>query len=438
MKRQISLQDKLNRAIILTVLFFSIVCALIAGFVTYEEASEHQDYILVEMGRFIAHGTVNSQYANEKNPQNDKDESVSVHYLREDKSGYLGLSAKSNLGLQTITHENDSWRVFIGITNSLPKIKFVVTQNIEARNEIVFNSSISIFSSILLMLFFMLLVLKIIINSQFKPIVALSQFLDKQDPNHLQKLPTEDSFRELAPFLNSINRLIERTNESILRQRRFIADAAHELRTPITALSLLDENLDRAQTKEDFAQRKILLTQGLKRVKKLIVQLLDLAKFQNEVNPVSHKVRMDAILSEVITDLHPMIEKRNIYLTLDIEKNLIVKDQGEKLRQLFRNSIENAIFHTPEGSEINIVLNKKDDMAVFSLEDNGPGLPINDSDKIWQAFHRGQHSLYSGSGLGLPIILEISKQLQGNLKFINRPAGGAQFIYEQKIEVTND
>jgi two-component system OmpR family sensor kinase len=218
------------------------------------------------------------------------------------------------------------------------------------------------------------------------------------------------------------------------KQQRFIADAAHELRTPIAALALQSENLAHATTEQDREERQHVLQQSLLLLRNLVAQLLDLARLQSEENVSIQEISFNMVVQDVSADMFPIAEAADIDLgMLRQDENIIVGDRQGRLGQLVRNAIENAIHFTPHGGKVDISLYKQDGKAVLIVEDSGIGIPEAELEQVMQPFYRVMEGVQPGSGLGLAISHEIAQRLGGSIILANREHGGLQFKYEQPL-----
>ena len=430
MSQQKSLQRELNRWIVLTALIFVLIGGLIAGGVAFYQARELQDNTLLEIASLIHAGKVN--------------ESKMLHHdIRKDTIIINDLGGEQHTpvipsntpdGLHTMELNDSTWRVLV-ITLPDTQRRFSVAQQTKLRDKIAMAGSLNVFLPIALLIVIMLIIINLIIRRQFRSLSCLTEELDQQDGMNLQHLPSKDIPVEVAPFVDSINALLSRVNQAIIKQQRFIADAAHELRTPITALSLQVENLDKATTPRTYDKRQDQLKQGLKRLRNLVSQLLDLARLQSESEIALEPVSLNKIVQESIEDLFPLAEKSNIDLgVIKQDENIIVEDLQGRLKQLIYNAISNAIHYTPEGGKIDISLYIKNRIATFLVDDTGIGIPEKEIKLVKQPFYRIQESSQPGTGLGLAISHEIAQKLDGKITLSNRKEGGLRFIYTQKVK----
>lgn len=418
-----SLQRQLNRWILTTAFIFVVVAAILSGAITFYEARELQDDILQEIASLVK---VN-QLSENTIPKSD--EAIIIQRLGSNNSK---ISNNIVDGLQTITINDEDWRVYV-VTQSSSQQRFAVGQQTELRDEIAWNSSLNVFWPIVSLVFILLLIINVLIRQAFKPLKQLATHLDKHDGTQLSALPETNMLKEIAPFLLSINGLLARSQQTMKKQQRFIADAAHELRTPVTALSLLSENIKQATTDEDREQRQFLLQQGFERLRLLVAQLLDLARLQSDYESHNEIVSFNEIVQNAIADLYPLAEAKNIDLGMSRQEKLTVLDKGAGLSHLVRNAIDNAIRYTPAGGTVNVSLFSEAGNAIFCVEDTGKGIPEAELQLIFEPFYRAHENIQPGNGLGLTISLEVARKLGGYITLLNRSEGGIQFHYMQHV-----
>jgi two-component system OmpR family sensor kinase len=213
------------------------------------------------------------------------------------------------------------------------------------------------------------------------------------------------------------------------QHRRFVADAAHELRTPITALSLQAENLDPLNLPEPARARVAALKQGMRRAKHLLEQLLALAR--HEAIPAGSAemplAALDSAAKQVVADLLPEAADRGIDLGFAVFESLTVRSEPVMLAAIIRNLLDNALRFTPRGGTIDIGICRREDTAILQIEDTGPGIGSTDMDQIFAPFFRGSRPTREGTGLGLSIVKRIVDSLGGGIALENiagaRPVG---------------
>jgi len=427
--KQKSLKRELNRWIIFTALAFVLVGGAIAGRVAFNQARELQDHTLLEIAKLIKAGKLKES----RLLHHDIDkETIIINELG--KKQHIPIIPTDFVdGFHTQKLDGSFWRIFI-ITQPYTQRRFSVAQQTRLRDDIAMSSSLAVLLPLILLVGIMSLIIHFIIKRQFNSLSQLAKVIDHQDGTNPQDLKDRDIPIEIAPFVNSINSLLSRVRQSMQKQQRFIADAAHELRTPITALSLQLENLDKAQDKSDRAERQEKLKYSLTRLSKLVSQLLNLARLQSEESQASDVFSLNTIVQETIAALFPLAEEANIDLgMIRQEDNMHVLDYQGRIDQLIYNAIDNAIHYSPQGGKIDVSLYKEKGKSVFLVEDTGIGIPEEELERVMQPFHRVNESNQPGNGLGLAISSEIAQHLGGVITLKNRSTGGLIYRYEQLL-----
>jgi two-component system, OmpR family, sensor kinase len=201
-----------------------------------------------------------------------------------------------------------------------------------------------------------MLVTALVIAHSLRPMIRLATDLDKRAAYELSPLPLERTPSELHPFITSINGLLARLKLMMDRQRRFIADAAHELRTPVTALSLQAENLDCIALPEAARERVGALKQGMQRTKHLLEQLLALARQEAGGAKAASMppVALDCAAKAVVAKLLPLAQDRGIDRGFELVEPLTVRGESVMLAAMIRNLLDNALRFTPQGGRVDI------------------------------------------------------------------------------------
>ncbi len=427
--RQRSLKRELNQWIIFTALAFVLVGGAIAGRVAFNQARELQDHTLLEIAKLIRAGKLNeSRVLN----HDINIETIIINQLgKKQHVPVIPLDIKD--GFHSMELDGDNWRVFI-TTQPDTQRRFSVAQQTRLRDEIALSSSLAVFLPLILLVAIMSLIIHFIIKRQFHSLSLLAKAIDHQDGTNPQALKEKNIPIEIMPFVNSINSLLSRVRLTMQKQQRFIADAAHELRTPITSLSLQLENLEKAKTENDRSQRQQNLKLSITRLATLVSQLLDLARLQNGNTKKREIVSLNQVVCEAIASLYPLAETSNINLgVIRQDENISVFDQQGQISQLVYNAIDNAIHYSPPAGQVDVSLYKEAGKAVFMVEDTGIGIPENELQQVMQPFYRVNESNQPGNGLGLAISQEIAQHLGGVITLQNRQSGGLIYRYEQAL-----
>jgi signal transduction histidine kinase len=229
------------------------------------------------------------------------------------------------------------------------------------------------------------------------------------------RLPTEGVPSEVRPVVEATNAALDRLQDAYDLQKRFIANAAHELRTPIATFRAAVERLP-------DGEGKAALLGDVTRLGRLTGQLLDLARSERP----GQLSDIDAvpIIKDVAIQLAPLAASKGITIAIDLQNSHILYAATEPLHVIMRNLIDNALSHAPGGSEVRI--GNRD--AALTVEDWGPGVPAEMREAIFERFFRGVWSSGNGSGLGLAIAVESARQINAQLSVESNTPTGARFV----------
>jgi two-component system OmpR family sensor kinase len=412
-----SLRRNLFRGIAIVVVMTSGIAGYLAYDWAYDEAIEMQDSILMHISSIV---------------KTQQEESVVITHLygvdtdnhailvRQGKDGNeVAFRSLWSLppGLQDTTINGTVYRAFLSEMAS--GSRFAVLQQIAVRDEIGTGVAIRTIAPILALIPLIIIMTAFLLSSSFKILVQLGQDLDSRSADNLETLPLSSAPSELQPFLTSLNRMFQRTHSSMDRQKKLIGDAAHELRTPITALSIQAENLDDVDLPADTRQRVKAVKAGAQRTKHLLEQLLSMARQESGI-ALNKEIEIGEATKKVISNLIESANRKEIDLGLEQSEPLVIRAEVISIEMLLRNVIDNAIKYTPNGGQIDIRLSRIDEWAVLSVTDTGPGIPENEIDAVFSPFVRGQRNDADGAGLGLSIVQRIANQLNGRVQLQNR------------------
>jgi signal transduction histidine kinase len=242
-----------------------------------------------------------------------------------------------------------------------------------------------------------------------------------QDENTIHELPTKDIPSEIGPLVTAVNSLLTRLRDAFASQRRFVQDAAHELRTPITAMTLQLENLKACPMDAETAAQVGQFEAGLRRTKRLIEQLLRLARQEApQKSDAASNIELAGFLQELISDLMPCADHRDIDLGLSVEVTATVRANPHELRSLLHNLLDNALRYTPEHGVVDVRVHADGSKVGVEIIDSGPGIPPDLLPRVFDRFFRIEGSDTEGSGLGLAIAKHAAERNRIALSLDNR------------------
>ncbi len=400
---------------------------LLSGFAVYrwafDEAIELQDGLLVQMGAFLAENRVRPDLLASRDV--DPDARVSIAELDGAPIGAGGPLARIPKGavdgLQIFAAGDELWRVLV--RTRLDGSRVAVGQPARARDEIARGSAYRAAAPFAILIPCLMISIALIIHYSFKPVSRLTERLESSETSTPPLLSVAGIPDELRPFILAINHLIGRLTERLGRERRFIADASHELRTPIAALTVQAQNLENAPNDADRARRTGELKAGLRRTAHLLDQLLDHARYASGATQSREPVDVAAIARSAVAELLPLAEAKSIDLGFTRSETALVRIASAAFATIVRNLVGNAIHYLPEGGRIDVAAYAGGGHAVLSVEDDGPGIPPEEIAAVVDPFKRGSSATGQGAGLGLSIVDRIAQAAGGDLS-LESPAQG--------------
>lgn len=321
-----------------------------------------------------------------------------------------------------LNDDNDEWR-FLWLTAPDGKYRVVVGQEHEYRQEMALDVVRSQFTPWLVALPIMLLVLIVLLSRELRPLKKLSQTLRARTPDATDRLATQGVPIEVRPVVDALNQLFARTQAMMARERRFTSDAAHELRSPLTALKVQTE-VAQLSLDDPQAQAKALtqLHAGIDRTSRLVEQLLTLSRLDSlesldDVEPLN----MADLLQSVVMDSYHPAQQAGIEIRLNILDPQVTRTGQQLLLSLLvRNLLDNAVRYSPRGSRVEVTL----DTHSVIVRDNGPGIAPDALTRIGERFYRPPGQDQTGSGLGLSIVKRIAALHRMTVTLGNGQDGG--------------
>lgn len=258
----------------------------------------------------------------------------------------------------------------------------------------------------------------------------LSDEITHRESTKLQPIKTDDAPIEVKPIVNQLNILFVNLRKALIRNKRFASDAAHELRTPLAALKTQAQVALNAHSADEQIQALKNITLGVDRCTHIIDQLLTLSRVGPEATLENcQEVNLNSLTTEIIALLVPKALEKNIELEF-IPKvdHAPVYGNDIALGILIRNLVDNAIRYSLEGSLVQIFMLKEEARVILRVTDNGPGIPEELHERVFERFFRVLGTKTTGSGLGLAIVKQIATMHQATIKLATPPSGqGLQF-----------
>jgi len=312
------------------------------------------------------------------------------------------------LGFADVRARGTTYRVFSMQTRGLV---IQVAQDMAARRHMAGSLALRTIVPVALMAPLLMLVVWWVVSLSLAPVARVRRQVASRQADDLSPVSEENLPEEVRPLVQELNLLFGRVRHAFDAQKHFVADAAHELRSPLAALKLQVQGLQRAP---DDAARTLAvsrLSAGIDRATRLVEQMLALARHEASVAAGAKPETVD--LAEVarlaISDAVAAAQARRIDIGVaQSDAGATVSGQPEALRMLLRNLIDNAVKYTPEGGRVDVGLVKRADAVELRVDDSGPGLPEAERARVLDRFYRSGEPQAPGSGLGLAIVKSIA------------------------------
>lgn len=419
------------------VLLVYAVISVVSYMVSKDELDELYDAHLKQVAETIASQTLQqSKLAQQpvspvKSVQNEE-----VFYIRLiDKEGSVSyashpkeqLTLTTPLGLSSQTVNNQDWRLY---TLQTENGKIQVAQLLTGREVTIKETALSLVLSQLLFIPLLVIVILVVVNRALKPIKDLSDTIQQRDSDDLTPLNMPKTPTELMPFVQAFNGFMSKVSTMVETLKQFTADAAHELRTPITALKLQHALITKADSDADRNDAINSLEQGIARSERIVTQLLTLARMSTpDSRQSAEPISLVPIIKTVIESLLPLAQAKGIELSLNSSVNYTVVGVTEQIHLMIHNILENAIRYTPENGKVDIAISSSDAYIILEIKDSGPGIPSEDLTRVFERFYRSASKDTNGSGLGLAIVKNIATLHDARIELANLNPGLCFRVY---------
>ncbi|MGM9490299.1 ATP-binding protein [Ideonella sp. YS5] len=309
-------------------------------------------------------------------------------------------------GFQTVTIGATRWRVFSMVGVDGDELVHVAEQ-VESRTAILFALLRSMLWPTLLALPLLGLAAWGAVRYSVRPLLALSERLTHRRPDELGPVQLEQAPREISPLVDALNALLLRIATLLESERRFTADAAHELRTPIAAIRAQAQVALAASDDATRSHALAATVAGCDRAARLIGQLLTLSRADAERPPLT-TVDLAELTRQVAADIAPQALAKHQLLMLRVPSPCHVDGDATLLAMLVRNLLDNAVRYSPSAAKVSVQVRQREGRVHLLVEDSGPGLDEAQRQRLGERFFRVPGSEQSGSGLGWSIVRRIA------------------------------
>lgn len=412
--------DSLRARLLVFLLVAIALSALLQGWVAYRgaraEADEIFDYHMQQMALSLR-GAPHGPYAPPGPPPDlelagNDDFIVQVwtaNGLRVFRSpSGIVLPPRAVLGFSNLTLRGATYRVY---SLQTPFHVIQVAQDMALRQRMAGTLALRTIAPVALLAPLLMLVVWWVVRSSLAPVARVRRQLATREAADLREVDATALPEEIRPLVQEFNLLLARVRQAFEAQQHFVADAAHELRSPLAALKLqleLVQRADQAPARTAAIER---LHAGIDRATRMIEQLLILARQEAPTGSESDETLVLATLvRQIVGEQAGHAQECGIDLGLDAADESTIQGQAEALRILLRNLIDNAIKYTPAGGRIDLGLQRVGDRLSLRVEDSGPGIPTDERSRVLDRFYRVAGSAATGSGLGLAIVKAIAER----------------------------
>ncbi|WP_292502065.1 ATP-binding protein [Mesorhizobium sp.] len=424
-------KGSLRRRLVLWFLPVTLLVGIVASIGTYWGAFLELQDLLDDQMQYVAEhvdvadGNRVSLISDGKQYQNKADE-VLLEVWRGRKLDFTTdagviLPPPERTGLVDVSFNGQTWHTFVGRRDDQ---LIRVGQAQDARWEALAGLSVHLFWPVLSLLPLLALFLWFGVGYGLKPLYRIIAELEQRDAESLAPIGPGPLPNEVKPLVDSLDGLLRRLDRAFTMQKHFIADAAHELRTPMMALSIQTQLVQTACTEEERKQALSQLETGVSRLTHLAEQLLTLARLEPQGQAsVPQSVELLGLCKSVILDHIRLAEAKHVDLGLVTQDKVEIQGAPDTLGILLKNLVDNAIRYTPPCGAVDVAVRRKGNEVVLEVRDTGPGIPEAERACVLKRFYRCRNQNIQGSGLGLSIVQRIAEQHGARLVLGGGPDG---------------
>lgn len=333
------------------------------------------------------------------------------------------LFSATTTGFSNVVADGREWRVFSAWTRHHEHLVQVAERD-DARRDITSTMTRNLLLPLLAALPLLGLLVWLAVAHALNPLARLGGEVARREATNLEPLDPQGAPREIMPLIDNLNTLFARVGRLIEHERRFTADAAHELRTPLAALMTQAQVAHAAASDGERNRALENVVAGCARAARVVDQMLTLARLEPEdALGRSEVFDLRALAQSVVAELAPSALQRGVEIGFVECGEISVPGNSELIRVALRNLADNAVRYSPDGGSVQVEIARTNGMALMRVADQGPGLAPEDRKKVGQRFYRVLGNSASGSGLGLSITRRIAELHKGSLELIENPNG---------------
>ncbi len=328
-------------------------------------------------------------------------------------------------GLKDVSYDNKKWRSFV-LTDQKDNATILVMEQDEIRDELTNEIIFSLFLPLMFSFVLLFLIIVLTVNKRLQPLEIMAQKIAKMSSKSLKKLNNKEAPLELEPFIASFNSLVDKVSDSMVLERRFTDYAAHELKTPLAAVKIQSQLLQKIKDPQKQIEYLQDLTDGVERMTHMVNQLLTLTRLEPENNQIQREDFSLKHLIESIIELYSkQVNNHNVTLNFESDANqdFVISANKTYIEIMVRNLIDNAIKYSPENEKVQVELQKNNRRIILAITNKGATISEAEQDKLFDNFYRANivsHQNKQGSGLGLAIVKKIADLHEAKIIFTSR------------------
>ena len=332
-----------------------------------------------------------------------------------------GLPQHAVLGFSEVQARGTRYRVLsVQIRGQVVQ----VAQDLAVRHQMARTLALRTVAPTLLMAPLLMLIVWWVVTRSLAPVSRVRRQIARRQSADLEPVSEDGLPDEIRPLVRELNGLFGRVREAFEAQKSFVADAAHELRSPLAALKLQVQGLRRAGDDETRERAAARLEAGIDRASRLVEQLLVLARHQAAAGTPAQAHSLTELARQAVANAAVAAQARTIDLGLAPSDEAAIACQPDAIEMLLRNLIDNAVKYTPPGGTVTVQVRALADGVLLSVDDSGPGIAAEDRERVLDRFYRAPGTEATGSGLGLAIVKAVADLHGAALSLTDSPELG--------------
>ena len=422
----VSLESRLKSRLLLGVLLVGIVLAIAVRTQVNRQQRELLDYQLEQVARAMLLSDLQDLQAWDDDPALHLDMQIwdraGNRLYRSSAQIELGSDTRPGFSVLPSGPQADAVMLRVFTLNGAERT-IQVMHSRELRRALTRDAELQVLLPTLLAMLIVAVLVGTSIKKGLEPIRELDEELSSRDAASLEPISLKHAPAELARVVRTLNRLLQQLDASMQAHKRFIANAAHELRTPITALRLEVDNLAHGQDPAEVRATANRLKMGVQRAQQLLQQMLTLARLEGHTHPQAWTtVDLERLAQDSMMDLSALGSPRGIEFAFESSGSTLVQGDANDLRLLLDNLLGNALKFSPQNATVELSLHQHGEALVLLLRDHGPGISQALRERVFLPFVRTNPAI-DGSGLGLTIALEVVQNHGASLLLEDPPEG---------------